>query len=128
MFPSSLTSTPFSVRDILNLEQNQEEMSSLEISPRLESAVPTSSCMLANFKQEPLTEMQAGASVFSEDLSDLKGSKNSSLNFTATFYGKNFLDMDIMKEARADKILEEKERKGEGGILICDCQQINRCH
>ncbi|XP_048885826.1 homeobox protein Nkx-2.5 [Brienomyrus brachyistius] len=113
MFPSSLTSTPFSVRDILNLEQNQDEMASLEISPRLETAVPTSSCMLAKFKQEPLIEMQAGVPVFSEDAADLKGSKNSSLNFTATFYGKNFLDMDIIKEARADNTLEEKERKDE---------------
>ncbi|XP_029113377.1 homeobox protein Nkx-2.5 isoform X2 [Scleropages formosus] len=107
MFPSPLTSTPFSVKDILNLEQNQDEMASLD------TAVPTSSCMLAKFKQEPLLEMPVGASLFSQDVPELKATKNPSLNFSAAFYGKNFPDMDMMKDTRADSAYEEKERKGD---------------
>ncbi|KAG7464796.1 hypothetical protein MATL_G00169410 [Megalops atlanticus] len=111
MFPNPLTSTPFSVKDILNLEQNQGEMASLEISPRLDTALPTSSCMLAKFKQEPFVEMTPGTSLFSDDVPELKANKTSSLNFTAAFYGKNFLEMDIIKDTKTDNGFEEKQRK-----------------
>lgn len=116
MFPNPLTSTPFSVKDILNLEQNQADMASLEISPRLDTALPTSSCMLAKFKQEPFAEMPPGASLFGEDVQELKAGKTSSLNFTAAFYGKSFLEMDI--KDKADSGFEEKQRKGEACLVV----------
>ncbi len=115
MFSSQMTSTPFSVRDILNLEQNHEDLVSLDMSQRLDSAlIPTSSCMLSTFKQEQFMEMPSGASLFSEDPQDDKGHKNSSLNFgAAAFYGKSFLEMDFVKDAKSDDTFEDKEKKGE---------------
>ncbi|KAJ8406036.1 hypothetical protein AAFF_G00309240 [Aldrovandia affinis] len=109
MFPNPLTSTPFSVKDILNLEQNQAEMASLEISPGLDTAMATSSCMLAKFKQEPFPEMPPGTSLFNDDVPAMKANKTSSLNFTAAFYGKNFLEMDMKDKAGSG--FEEKQRK-----------------
>ncbi|KFP62288.1 Homeobox protein Nkx-2.5 [Cariama cristata] len=47
MFPSPVTTTPFSVKDILNLEQHQSGLASMEL-----SSLSSSSCMLATFKQE----------------------------------------------------------------------------
>ncbi|XP_066573132.1 homeobox protein Nkx-2.5 [Amia ocellicauda] len=112
MFPSPPTSTPFSVKDILNLEQNQDEMASLEISSRLDTALSSaSSCMLARFKQEPYGEMPPAASLFSEDVPQPKASRNPALNFTATFYGKNVLEMDIIKEGKSDGSFEENQKK-----------------
>lgn len=59
-------------------------------------------------------EMPSGASLFSEDLQDDKGNKNSPLNFgNAAFYGKNFLEMDFVKDAKTDDTFEDKEKKGE---------------
>ncbi|XP_006631743.1 homeobox protein Nkx-2.5 [Lepisosteus oculatus] len=111
MFPSPLTSTPFSVKDILNLEQNQEEMASLEISSRLDTALSSSACMLAKFKQEPYGEMPPGASLFSDDVPPCKGSKGSSLNFAAAFYGKTFLETDITKDSKMGNSFEENPKK-----------------
>ncbi|XP_030622589.1 homeobox protein Nkx-2.5 [Chanos chanos] len=111
MFSSQMTSTPFSVKDILNLEQNHEDMVSLEMSQRLDTALPTSSCMLSTFKQEPFLEIASGASLFGEDEQDVKGTRATSLNVAATFYGKNFLEMDLVKEAKTDLTFEQKERK-----------------
>ncbi len=115
MFSSQMTSTPFSVRDILNLEQNHEDLVSLDMSQRLDSAlIPTSSCMLSTFKQEQFMEMPSGASLFSEDHQDDKDHTNSSLNFgAAAFYGKSFLEMDFVKDAKSDDTFEDKEKKGE---------------
>ncbi|XP_009574593.1 PREDICTED: homeobox protein Nkx-2.5-like, partial [Fulmarus glacialis] len=47
MFPSPVTTTPFSVKDILNLEQHQSGLASMEL-----SSLSSPSCMLATFKQE----------------------------------------------------------------------------
>lgn len=127
MFSSQMTSTPFSVRDILNLEQNQEDMVSLDMSQRLDSAlIPPSSCMLSTFKQEQFMEMPSGASLFSEDLQDDKGNKNSALNFgTAAFYGKNFLEMDYVKDAKTDDTFEDKVKKGEvKRFTILNCLNV----
>ncbi|XP_076023964.1 homeobox protein Nkx-2.5 [Genypterus blacodes] len=113
MFPSPSTSTPFSVKDILNLEQSHEDMvSSLDISSRMDCTVPTSSCMLARLKQEPLRDMSSAASLFAEDLHESRGSRSSALNFAATFYGKSLIDMDIVKEGKGTE-LEPKHRKDE---------------
>ncbi|XP_010141303.1 PREDICTED: homeobox protein Nkx-2.5-like, partial [Buceros rhinoceros silvestris] len=47
MFPSPVTTTPFSVKDILNLEQHQSGLPPMEL-----SSLASPSCMLATFKQE----------------------------------------------------------------------------
>lgn len=113
MFPSPSTSTPFSVKDILNLEQSHEDMvSSLDMSSRMDCTVPTSSCMLARLKQEPLREMSSAAALFGEDLHESKASRSSALNFAATFYGKSLMDMDIVKDGKTNSF-EAKHRKGE---------------
>ncbi|KAK6298060.1 hypothetical protein J4Q44_G00311150 [Coregonus suidteri] len=106
MFSSPSTSTPFSVKDILNLEQHTsaEDLVSLDIAPRMDCALPTSSCMLARLKQEPLREMS-----FGEELHEAKANRNTALNFAAAFYGKSFLEMDI-KDGKTDSF-EEKYRK-----------------
>lgn len=109
MFPSPSTSTPFSVKDILNLEQSHEDVVSLDISPRMDCAVPTSSCMLARLKQEPHRVMTHGASMFGEDLPEMKANRNT-INFAAAFCGKTFLEMDIVKEGKTD-CFDGKHRK-----------------
>ncbi|KAJ3587674.1 hypothetical protein NHX12_011271 [Muraenolepis orangiensis] len=83
------TSTPFSVKDILNLEQRShheeddddaDAMASMDLSSRLalqDCALPTttstssstsSSCMLSRFKQEPHRGELSSSVVFGEDL------------------------------------------------------------
>ncbi|XP_065126123.1 homeobox protein Nkx-2.5 [Paramisgurnus dabryanus] len=113
MFSSQMTSTPFSVRDILNLEQNQGDLVSLDMSQRLDTTlIPTSSCMLSTFKQEQFMDVPSGASLFSEDLQDDKTNKTGSVNFNeAAFYGKNYLEMDYVKAAKTDDTFEDKEKK-----------------
>lgn len=106
MFSSQMSSTPFSVRDILNLEQNHEDMVSLEMS------LPTSSCMM--FKPEPFVDAVNGAALFAPgDEQDAKGDRSTSLDFSPAFYGKSFLEMDLAKDAKSDDTLDAKERKGD---------------
>lgn len=121
MFPSPSTSTPFSVKDILNLEQSHDVIvSSLGVSPRMDCcAAPTSSsssssCMLARLKQEPLRDMStSAASMFGEDPQDTtRGGRGNALCFPATFYGKSFMEMDAVKGGKSDAF-EGKRRKGE---------------
>lgn len=120
MFPSPSTSTPFSVKDILNLEQNQDVMvSSHEVSSRMDCcAVPTSSssssssCMLARLKQEPLREMSSSTvtSMFGEEIHDSKASRAHALSFTSAFYGKVVMDMEMDKKSNE---FEDERGKGE---------------
>lgn len=110
MFPSPSTSTPFSVKDILNLEQGHDVIvSSLELSTRMDCCTaPTSSCMLARLKQEPLRDM----SLFGEDPHQPKSARSSSLSFTSSFYGRSLLEMEIVKDGKSDSF-EGKPSKGE---------------
>nr|XP_015809179.2 homeobox protein Nkx-2.5 [Nothobranchius furzeri] len=95
MFPSPGTSTPFSVKDILNLEQNHDVMvSSLDISPRMDCS--SSSCMMARLKQEP---RRAAASL-------LPGGGS----FASAFYGKSLMGMESERSGKLD-VFEEKRRK-----------------
>ncbi|XP_041846614.1 homeobox protein Nkx-2.5 [Melanotaenia boesemani] len=117
MFPSPSTSTPFSVKDILNLEQNHDVMVSLDISPQMDCCtVPTSSssssCMLARLKQEPLRDMSSStaASLLGEDVQDSKPGRGNPFNFVSTFYGKSLMEMDMEKGGKSDAF-EEKRRK-----------------
>ncbi|XP_029297841.1 homeobox protein Nkx-2.5 [Cottoperca gobio] len=118
MFPCpSSTSTPFSVKDILNLEQSRDVMvSSLDVSSRMDCCtVPTSSssssCMLACLKQEPLRDMSSvTASMFGEDLHEPRAGRGHALNFATTFYGKSLMEMDIVKDGKSNAF-EGKRRK-----------------
>nr|XP_020445602.1 homeobox protein Nkx-2.5 [Monopterus albus] len=120
MFPSPSTSTPFSVKDILNLEHSHDVMvSSLDVSSRMDCCtVPTSSsssCMLARMKQEPLRDMSAAvasATLFGEDPHESRAGRGNALNFATTFYGKSLIEMDIVKDAKSET-LEGRRRKEE---------------
>ena len=114
MFSNISTSTPFSVKDILNLEQSHGDMASMDhISSRMDCALPTTSCMLAHFKQESLREVPSGASAFGEDLQDPKVSRSSALN-AVSFYGKSFKEMD--KDGKSN-YFKQKHREGESTII-----------
>uniref|UniRef100_H2LSZ2 Homeobox protein Nkx-2.5 n=1 Tax=Oryzias latipes TaxID=8090 RepID=H2LSZ2_ORYLA len=124
MFPSPSTSTPFSVKDILNLEQNQDVMvSSHEVSSRMDCcAVPTSSsssssCMLARLKQEPLREMSSSTvtSMFGEEIHDSKASRAHALSFTSAFYGKVVMDMEMDKKSNE---FEDERGKDDFGVRV----------
>ncbi|MEQ2295968.1 hypothetical protein AMECASPLE_020061 [Ameca splendens] len=108
MFPSPSTSTPFSVKDILNLEQNPDVMvSSLDVSPRMDCST-SSSCMLARLKQEPLRDMSTAASTAS--LFHQDSNKVGRGNCASTFYGKSLMGMEMERGAKSDAF-EGKRRK-----------------
>lgn len=126
MFPSPSTSTPFSVKDILNLEQSHDVIvPSLDVSPRMDCCVvPTSSssCMLTRLKQEPLRDLSSTtAAMFGEDLHDSRGGRSNALGFATAFYGKSLMEMDVVKTGKSDAF-EGRRRKGEtilDGFLLC---------
>ncbi|NXR36431.1 NKX25 protein, partial [Zosterops hypoxanthus] len=96
MFPSPVTSTPFSVKDILNLEQQQQQqqggLGSMELAP---------SCMLATFKQEVFgAEPPPGLPDLREELPEPPPAKTA---FPGSYYVKSYVEMDSAKEAKADK-------------------------
>uniref|UniRef100_A0A3B3ZW97 Homeobox protein Nkx-2.5 n=1 Tax=Periophthalmus magnuspinnatus TaxID=409849 RepID=A0A3B3ZW97_9GOBI len=113
MFPSPSTSTPFSVKDILNLEQAHGVLASpLDVcaASSSSSSSSSSSCMMqAQLKHEALRDM----ALFGEDLNEAKGNvcRGAALNFNTAFYGKSVLDMDLEKDLSADPY-EEKITKG----------------
>ncbi|KAK5622008.1 hypothetical protein CRENBAI_012674 [Crenichthys baileyi] len=111
MFPSPSTSTPFSVKDILNLEQNPDVMvSSLDVSPLMDCST-SSSCMLGRLKQEPLRDMSTAAStasLFHQDIQD--SNKVGRGNCASTFYGKSLMGMEMERGAKSDAF-EGKRRK-----------------
>ncbi|XP_061784074.2 homeobox protein Nkx-2.5 [Nerophis lumbriciformis] len=117
MFPSPSTSTPFSVKDILNLENSHDLLSSLDLqSSRMDSCCThapcthapccASSCMLGRLKQEPLRDAPSLMPLFDEDLR--QGPKCGS--FSAAVYGKALTEMDPVKEG-GSHMLEEKHAK-----------------
>lgn len=117
MFPSPVTSTPFSVKDILNLEQQQQQqqggLGSMELAP---------SCMLATFKQEVFgAEPPPGLPDLREELPEPPPAKTA---FPGSYYVKSYVEMDSAKEAKADKKGKgegwcggEKGRKGGQGMV-----------
>ncbi|XP_068181641.1 homeobox protein Nkx-2.5 [Antennarius striatus] len=116
MFPSPSTSTPFSVKDILNLEQSHDVLvSSLDVSSRLDcctAPAPSSSCRLARLKQEPLRDMSAtaaAASIF-EDLQESRAARGNPLSYATTFYGKSLMDVEAVKDGKSG-VFEGKHRK-----------------
>ncbi|XP_030068619.1 homeobox protein Nkx-2.5 [Microcaecilia unicolor] len=93
MFPSPVTSTPFSVKDILKLEQHQTAMATEDMA---------SSCMLSAFKQEvyPGTPV---LSDISDDLTQCETPKSSPSTFNSSLYVNSYAQMDPSKDSRADK-------------------------
>ncbi|KAL7858513.1 hypothetical protein AOLI_G00186150 [Acnodon oligacanthus] len=76
-----------------------------------------SSCMLAAFKQEPaFMDVQPGATAAAlfghDEQQDGKGQRGGAgLGYEPAFYGKDFLEMELDKEAKTDDVFEGKERK-----------------
>ncbi|XP_074530746.1 homeobox protein Nkx-2.5 [Halichoeres trimaculatus] len=136
MFPSPSTSTPFSVKDILNLEHSHDALvSSLDVSSRMDCCtVPTSSssssssssCMLARLKQEPLRDMSSSntaGSLFGEDLQEPRAGRGNALNFANALYGKSLYEMDLVKDGKSDAF-EGKRRKEEFSPPIVPVEDI----
>ncbi|NXX70229.1 NKX25 protein, partial [Spizella passerina] len=99
MFPSPVTSTPFSVKDILNLEQQQQQHSlgSMEL-----ASLASPSCMLATFKQEAFGSEPPALPDLRDELPEPPPGKAAAA-FPGSYYGKSFVEMDSAKEAKADK-------------------------
>ncbi|XP_077589129.1 homeobox protein Nkx-2.5 [Stigmatopora nigra] len=107
MFPSPSTSTPFSVKDILNLEHSHELMSSLELSSRMDfcsSTPPSFCCALGRLKHEPVRDMATGVPLFDEEI------HHQEPKFAAAIYGKPLTQMEVAKEEAAG-LLEGKNGK-----------------
>ncbi|XP_010127080.1 PREDICTED: homeobox protein Nkx-2.5-like, partial [Chlamydotis macqueenii] len=98
MFPSPVTTTPFSVKDILNLEQHQSGLASMEL-----SSLASPSCMLATFKQETSYSAEPPALPdLREELPEAHSAKTAA-PFPGSYYIKSYVEMDSAKEAKADK-------------------------
>ncbi|EHB08399.1 Homeobox protein Nkx-2.5 [Heterocephalus glaber] len=110
MFPSpALTPTPFSVKDILNLEQQQRSLAAGELSARLEATLAPASCMLAAFKPEAYSAPpEAAAPGLPELRAELGPSPSPSKCAPAfpaapAFYPRAYGDPDHAKDPRTDK-------------------------
>ncbi|XP_004446679.1 LOW QUALITY PROTEIN: homeobox protein Nkx-2.5 [Dasypus novemcinctus] len=109
MFPSpALTPTPFSVKDILNLEQQQRSLAAGELSTRLEATLAPASCMLAAFKPEVYAGPEPAAPGLPElraELGPAPSPAKCAPAFPAapSFYSRAYGDPDPAKDPRADK-------------------------
>ncbi|KAI2540169.1 NKX2-5 isoform 2, partial [Pan troglodytes] len=110
MFPSpALTPTPFSVKDILNLEQQQRSLAAAgELSARLEATLAPSSCMLAAFKPEAYAGPEAAAPGLPELRAELGRAPSpakcaSAFPAAPAFYPRAYSDPDPAKDPRAEK-------------------------
>ncbi|ELW48012.1 Homeobox protein Nkx-2.5 [Tupaia chinensis] len=109
MFPSpALTPTPFSVKDILNLEQQQRSLAAGELSARLEATLAPASCMLAAFKPEAYPGPEAAAQGLSELRAELGPVPSPAkcapaCPSTPAFYPRAYGDRDPAQDPRAVK-------------------------
>ncbi|XP_058579496.1 homeobox protein Nkx-2.5 [Neofelis nebulosa] len=109
MFPSpALTPTPFSVKDILNLEQQQRSLAAGELSARLEATLAPASCMLAAFKPEAYAGPEAAAPALPELRAELGPAPSPAKCAPAfpgapAFYPRAYGEPDPAKDPRADK-------------------------
>lgn len=114
MFPSpALTPTPFSVKDILNLEQQQRSLAAGELSARLEATLAPASCMLAAFKPEAYAGPEAAAPGLPDlraELGPAPSPAKCAPTFPAApaFYPRAYSDPDPAKDLRAEKKGEEE--------------------
>ncbi|NXR49363.1 NKX25 protein, partial [Hippolais icterina] len=98
MFPSPVTTTPFSVKDILNLEQQQQSgLGSMEL-----ASLASPSCMLATFKQEAFSAEPPALPDLREELPEPPPAKTAAA-FPGSYYVKSYVEMDSAKETKADK-------------------------
>ncbi|XP_075297840.1 homeobox protein Nkx-2.5 [Opisthocomus hoazin] len=112
MFPSPVTTTPFSVKDILNLEQQQSGLASMEL-----SALPSPSCMLAAFKQEGYGAEPPALPELRDGLPEPPPAKPAAA-FPGPYYAKGYAETDAAKDAKAEqrelcslhKSLEQEKR------------------
>uniref|UniRef100_A0A8C5HYN8 Homeobox protein Nkx-2.5 n=1 Tax=Gouania willdenowi TaxID=441366 RepID=A0A8C5HYN8_GOUWI len=118
MFIGPSTSTPFSVKDILNLEHSPGLMvSSLDLSSRMDSccsAPPTSpsSCMLSRLRHGPHRGPQPSAvPLFTEDKHGSRTSGGNAFNFALTPYDRRSTEMEVEKDEKSQ--CEEKTSGGE---------------
>lgn len=105
MFPSPVTTTPFSVKDILNLEQHQSGLASMEL-----SSLSSPSCMLATFKQETYSAEPPALPDLREELPEAHPAKTATA-FPGSYYGKSYVEMDSGKDAKADKKGKASEQR-----------------
>ncbi|KAM5300305.1 homeobox protein Nkx-2.5 [Ctenodactylus gundi] len=109
MFPSpALAPTPFSVKDILNLEQQQRGLAGGELSVRLEATLAPASCMLAAFKPEAYSAPEAAAPGLAElrpELGPAPSPPKCAPAFPAApaFYPRGYGDPEPAKDPRTDK-------------------------
>lgn len=109
MFPSpGLAPTPFSVKDILNLEQQQRS---------LEATLAPASCMLAAFKPEAYAGPEAAAPGLPELRAELGPAPapapakcGPAFPAAAAFYPRAYGDPDAAKDPRADRKGERRRR------------------
>lgn len=124
MFPSpALTPTPFSVKDILNLEQQQRSLAAGDLSARLEATLAPASCMLAAFKPEAYSGPEAAAPGLAELRSELGPAPSPpkcSPAFPAapTFYPRAYGDPDQAKDPRVDKKGKENPKPFPPGVTF----------
>lgn len=124
MFPSpALTPTPFSVKDILNLEQQQRSLAAGDLSARLEATLAPASCMLAAFKPEAYSGPEAAAPSLAElraELGPAPSPPKCAPAFPAapTFYPRAYGDPDPTKDPRADKKGKKKPKSFSSGIAL----------
>lgn len=109
MFPSPVTTTPFSVKDILNLEQHQSGLAPMEL--------PSPSCMLAAFKQEAFGTEPPGLPDLREELPEPPPGKAA---FPSPYYVKSYAEMDSAKDPKADK-KGKGEWPGAAGMVRGGC-------
>lgn len=125
MFPSpALTPTPFSVKDILNLEQQQRSLAAGDLSARLEATLAPASCMLAAFKPEAYSGPEAAAPGLAElraELGPAPSPPKCAPTFPAapTFYPRAYGDPDPAKDPRADK--KGKENPSPSSLESLSC-------
>lgn len=95
MFPSAAGTTPFSVRDILNLEQQQQPggLASMEL-----AGLASPSCLLAAFKHEPFAAEAAALPELGEELAPAHPARS-----PAACYGKTYADMGSAKAGKTGR-------------------------
>ncbi|NWH39521.1 NKX25 protein, partial [Chloropsis hardwickii] len=102
MFPSPVTTTPFSVKDILNLEQQQQQQQQGGLGSMELASLASPSCMLATFKQEAFGAEPPALPDLREELPEPPPSKSTAA-FPGSYFVKSYVEMDSAKEAKADK-------------------------
>ncbi|XP_059845828.1 homeobox protein Nkx-2.5-like [Hypanus sabinus] len=107
MFAGAATSTPFSVRDILNL-QHHPDMASLGVSAGLDSPPSPASCMLERTKQQLYSETPT-LTAYSEPMPKINSCKNNP-NYSSTSYVNNYLEINN-GEAKSSNGPTEKNDK-----------------